>query len=141
MADCAPASPQDADAAQRYFRYFPQGLTYFEDLNFKLYRSVPRRFHYNGGFATARWLGTDRLLRPSTIDQATESQLIAKVDQTDPQRLSNLAGAMPGEEPPRVAGIDPYGLDLAIGERLKRIPFPRRLDTPEDVDGYLRRIP
>lgn len=141
VADCAPASPQDADAAQRYFRYFPQGLTYFEDLNFKLYRSVPRRFHYNGGFATARWLGTDRLLRPSTIDQATESQLIAKVDQTDPQRLSNLAGAMPGEEPPRVAGIDPYGLDLAIGERLKRIPFPRRLDTPEDVDGYLRRIP
>lgn len=139
VGDCSPTRPEAADAARRYFSYYPRGRDYFEALNFKLYRLVPRRFHYNGGFATARWLGSDRVLRPSPMDQAAESKLIEQVTQTDPGLLARLAGLATDKEPLRIAGIDPHGLDLALGECLKRIPFTSRLETAEALKRFLSK--
>ncbi|MGB5733885.1 MAG: pyridoxamine 5'-phosphate oxidase family protein [Thiohalocapsa sp.] len=67
VADCHAYA--NADALTRYCRHFPNGRVYAEQLGFRLYRLEPLRFHYNGGFATARWLGADRLLA-AAIDQA-----------------------------------------------------------------------
>lgn len=140
VGNCTASPPEDGDARKRFFRYFPWCLTYYTQLNFKLYRLVPNRFHYNGGFATARWLSTDRVVRPSTLSEAAEATLIERVEQAHPLLLRRRAAEEPDEDPPRVAGIDPYGLDLAIGVRLERFPFPRRLDNSEDLDDYLQEF-
>ncbi len=49
-ADCAAVDPADGTIHGRWFRYFPGSRMYFEQLNFRLYRLTPRRFHFNGGF-------------------------------------------------------------------------------------------
>lgn len=138
VGDCSQAPPDDRGAASRYFRYFPQARAYFEQLNFRLYRLVPRRFHFNGGFATARWLGTDRVLRASTISTADETQLIEQVEKTETRILERLAGTKPRNQAPRITGVDAWGIDVAFGDRLKRIPFPQRLDAAGGLGAFLR---
>jgi hypothetical protein len=144
LGDCSLAPPDDSETNRRYlryFRYFPNARTYFEQLNFRLYRLVLRRFHYNGGFATARWLGTDRVVRPSTLNPAQEMQLVDHIERTHPRLLGELdGGSASAKEQARIPGIDPWGLDLALGERLTRIPFPRRLDSQADLDAHLHDL-
>jgi putative heme iron utilization protein len=42
----------------------------------------------------------------------------------------------PGNQPWRLTGLDPDGLDLARGDLTLRLPFPERVTTAE----HLRRI-
>ena len=85
-------------------------------------------------------LGADRVVRPSTLSVAAEAKLIEQVEQAHPLLLKRWVGEGLDKEPLRIAGIDPHGLDLAIAERLERIPFPRRLDNSENLDNYLQEF-
>jgi putative heme iron utilization protein len=130
-ADVAPVDPDDLTSHARFFRYFPASRTYLEQLNFRLYRLSPRRFHVNGGFATARWLGSERVLRESPLDASQESQLLAALAQA--LAADSAASMAPDSQARRFAGIDPWGLDIGHGERLYRIPLAGPLTTLEDL--------
>jgi hypothetical protein len=138
-ADCSPLPAEDAAAARRYLRYFPHTRGYFESLGFRFYRLVPRRFHFNGGFATARWLGTERVLAARGFDELTESDLVEHVERRHPRTLHTCWRAGTHDEV-RVAGIDPWGLDLGRGERLQRLHFQQPIATVSDVDASLRSL-
>ena len=69
-----------AQDAERYFRYFPQSRMYHDELGFKFYRFVPRRFHWNGGFATASWFGTDRIVRANPLTADEEAGIVAHMN-------------------------------------------------------------
>jgi len=138
VGDCAAIPSEEAETAQRYFSYFPQGRGYLENLNFRLYRLTPRRFHYNGGFATARWLGTERVLRPSFSEPAQEQRLVNALEKRLPLLLVNFPDiADVSDKQARVAGVDPWGLDLAFGARLQRIAFPNRAESWEALEAFL----
>jgi hypothetical protein len=127
--DVTPVGEDDTASHNRFFRYFPASRPYLDQLNFRLYRLTPRRFHINGGFATARWLGTERVLRASPLEEAEETRLLAAF-------AGELDAAAPGAGPVRLAGVDPWGLDVAYGERLERIPLGGPLVT---LDALLAR--
>ena len=139
---CAPCNA-DAQALRRYLSYFPGGRIYAEQLNFRPYRLMPKRCHYNGGFAAARWLGRERILRHSTLDEDAEATLASALARTHGPRLAALHPPLdPGEtDATRIAGIDPWGLDLARGERLRRISFPRAMADPAVIGTYLDSLP
>lgn len=129
-ADAELVDANDRASHARWFRYFPSSRPYFEQLNFRLYRLKPRRFHVNGGFAAARWLGNERVLRESPLDDVAEVQLLLALEDLR-GLLTGLAGH-PGQ-PPRLAGVDPWGLDLAHGPRLHRIALRGPLTTVESL--------
>jgi len=142
LGDCSLLPAEDRAAATRYFRYFPRARGYFEELDFRLYRLVPLRFHFNGGFATARWLGTERILAAATFDETAESDLIEHVERRHPLVLqTHFRRARTDQDPVRVAGIDPLGLDLRRGERLRRLHAPQPMASPSDLDTFLRTLP
>lgn len=129
-ADAKPVDPADSARHARWLRYFPASRPYLTELNFRLYRLKPRRFHFNSGFATARWLGTERILRPSPLDGTQEVRLLAA--------LEDLAGELVTPEgatgaPIQLAGVDPWGLDLSQDGRLIRFPLPGPLSTLESL--------
>jgi putative heme iron utilization protein len=115
------ADPADQASHARWLRYYPDSRFYLEELNFRLYRLVPTRFHMNGGFAAARWLGTERVLHTSPFDERTELGLLDGIADLAPE-LERVAPAG-CQGPIRLAGLDPWGLDLASGPCIKRIPF------------------
>jgi putative heme iron utilization protein len=127
--DVTPVGEDDGASHDRFFRYFPASLPYLDQLGFRLYRLTPRRFHVNGGFATARWLGTERILRESPLDAFEEARLLAAI-------AGELHATSPGRGPGRLAGVDPWGLDVARGEGLQRIALDGPLAT---LDGLLNR--
>jgi hypothetical protein len=129
-ADAQPVDLADTASHARWFRYFPASRPYFTELNFRLYRVRPRRFYFNGGFATARWLGTERILRPSPLDDADEVRLLGALGDL-PGLLAERYGA--SGAPIRLAGADPWGLDLALGEHLTRVPLPGPLSTLDSL--------
>jgi putative heme iron utilization protein len=139
LGECTPMPPEDAHAMYRYFRYFPAGKTYFKQLNFRFFRLLPLRFHFNGGFATARWVGTERILRTSPFRLQDELELI---DEIESQHSSLLDERLPPksleDEAVRLVGVDPGGLDVRRGQRLGRIHFDQPLDRPEDIYAHLK---
>jgi putative heme iron utilization protein len=119
---------QEDATAERYFRYFPQGRFYREALNFRFFSLAPERWHWNGGFATARWFGNDRLLRPNPFAGETEATMIARIESDHRDVLERFACAKGPEQAAeaaiRVCGLDAEGMDIGVGARVVRIPFP-----------------
>lgn len=115
---CEPCD--DAQALTRWCRHFPQGRVYAEQLNFRLHRFAPLRCHYNGGFATARWLGVERLLAQTAFAADTEAALAAHVAGAHADWLTSWCTHADGADA-QVAGIDPLGVTLRCGERLLRL--------------------
>lgn len=142
IGECAPIAGPDLAAIRRYLHYFPAGQMYYEQLNFRPYRLQPRRFHYNGGFAMARWLGNERVLRRSPLDPAAEAALVEALARGHAARLAALMPeASDAPAPLRIAGIDPWGLDLGRGDRLRRLAFPRALTGAAEIGAYLEALP
>lgn len=131
LGNCRPLRDSDGDVATRYLRYFPQGEMYFRELNFRFHRFEPRRFYFNGGFGTARWLGVERLLVPSPWSRSEEEEALQTLARHQGVPSRPLLPSDANNEPIPV-GIDPWGLDLRQGERLTRRYFPARL---ADLDG------
>lgn len=121
----------DEDAG-RYFAYFPQTRMYFEQLGFRFYRFTPIRFHWNGGFATARWFGLDRILRPNPLDRASQARIVAHMNRDHDDALRGyLHGRLSRVTGQRVEmiGIDAEGIDLRVDDGLIRIPLLRAIDS------------
>jgi hypothetical protein len=144
-ADGEPVDPADRASHDRWFRYYPASRPYYEQLDFRLYRLRPRRFHVNAGFAAARWLGNPRILRPG-FAQDLEIRALAALGtlpsfsqgspaSSEPDRASTDAAP-----PLRIAGVDPWGADLAQGERLRRIHLPGPIATAEDLVAVLSSL-
>jgi putative heme iron utilization protein len=122
----------DPSHLERYCRYYPDARLYAEQLNFALYRLEPVRAHFNGGFATARWLGRERLLHRQPLTPAAETALLARLNDIQAGRLTAiLADRSPGADPVEAVGIDPDGLDLRQARRLVRLSAAALRDWPD----------
>ena len=114
-------------ALDRYCRHFPKGRVYAEQLGFRLYRVEPRRWHYNGGFATARWLSADRIMTTLPFAPETEQALLDRLKSERRHWLFSQFDAS-GIEPPEAVGFDRWGLTLRGGERMLRLNAKMPLD-------------
>lgn len=124
---------------ERYFDYYPQSRMYHEELGFRFYRFRPERFHWNGGFATARWFSTARIVRANPFDPAVEARIR---DHMNRDHLAALAGYLAAvgpvpEDDVKMAGMDAEGLDLRCGDRLFRLALPREVGTAEEARQVL----
>jgi hypothetical protein len=130
MGRCQPLD--DADALARYCRHFPRGTVYARELGFRLYGFIPERAYYNGGFATARWLGVDRLLDGAALPARVEDRLRQLVqDAHQPWLRARWPG--PGGDRLLVAGVDPIGLTLRRGDQLLRLEVAAPLANETDL--------
>jgi putative heme iron utilization protein len=137
VADCHAYA--DADALARYCRHFPNGRVYAEQLGFRLYRLEPLRFHYNGGFATARWLGTERLLAAPPFSVADEQALLRRLRADRAERLADLLdeGRSHGGGPPDLVALDRWGLTLRDGDSLRRLQAAQPIDDWDSLTAAI----
>jgi hypothetical protein len=136
LGDAFAADP--SEELQRYFAYLPQTRVYYEQLGFRFYRFRPRRFHWNGGFATARWFDASRILRANSFDPETEQQILAQLNRTDAEALLRaLADGVAPDIGVAAVGIDGEGLDLRVGDRLWRIGLSREVTTAAEAQTVL----
>ena len=139
LGDVSVAEP--SQEVQRYFAYLPQTRVYYDQLGFRFYRFRPRRFHWNGGFATARWFDASRILRSNSFDPEIEQQILAQLNRTDAEViLRALADEADADIDLAAVGIDGVGLDLRIGDRLWRIGLAREVGTAAEAQAVLAEM-
>ncbi|MCB1800150.1 MAG: pyridoxamine 5'-phosphate oxidase family protein [Gammaproteobacteria bacterium] len=113
---------------ERYFRYFPQTRVYFEQLGFRFFRFHPLRFHWNGGFATARWFGNERIVRTNPFASG-EIDFIGRLQHERDDALRLMLQPRPDATLPRIIGIDGEGVDVHTGASVRRLALSSTVDS------------
>jgi len=119
-------------ARRRFLARHPKSELYAGFGDFAFWRLAVVSAHLNGGFARAADLtAADVLTDTAGADElvAAEEGAVAHMndDHAEAVRLyaTKLLGAADGKW--RLTGLDPDGLDLALGDTTLRLPFPERV--------------
>jgi putative heme iron utilization protein len=124
---------------RRWLAAHPYAEGYASFTDFALFRFVPERAHFVGGFAQAHRLSLEALRPPPeavTAIAAAEAALLAGCDAAQAEALAIAAGGDPGVW--RLAAVDPDGCDLASDEVSLRLSFATTALTAEEAQEALR---
>ena len=131
----------DADEPRlrrRFLARHPKSELYAGFADFSFWRLQTVSAHLNGGFARAADLkATEVIIDVADAESLIEAEAGAVAhmneDHGEAVRLyaTQLLGAEDGKW--RLTGLDPEGLDLALGEATLRLPFPQRVTDPQSL--------
>lgn len=126
---------------RRFLARQPKAQLYVDFPDFSFFALSVEGASLNGGFGRAYELTpSDILADPAQVQGfiAGEEGAVAHMneDHADAVKLyaTALLGAPDGDW--RITGLDPDGLDLALGDQVLRLPFPEPVDGP----GALRSV-
>lgn len=138
------AGPDHARARRRLLSRHPKSQIYVDFPDFSIWRLDVVSAHLNGGFARAADLGAADLLTDVVAAALVEAEADAiahmNADHADAVALyaERLAKARPGAW--RITGIDPDGLDLALGDHCARVAFPAPVVDPAQLRAVLKAL-
>jgi putative heme iron utilization protein len=134
--------PAEPRVRRRFLARHPKAELYAGFADFSFWRLAALSAHLNGGFARAADLkAADLLTDISGADDLRQAEAGAVAhmngDHSEAVRLyaTKLVGAADG--PWRLTGIDPDGLDLALGDAVLRLPFAQRVTDAEGLRSLL----
>jgi heme iron utilization protein len=129
-------NPQEARVRRRFLARHPKSELYVGFADFSFWRLDVVAAHLNGGFAraadlTAAEVMTDIHGAESLIEAEQGAIAHMNDDHAEAVRLyaTRLLAADDGKW--RLTGLDPDGLDLALGDATLRLPFPMRVRDPQ----------
>jgi putative heme iron utilization protein len=136
-----PVGRQDAREPRlrrRFLARHPKSELYASFADFSFWQLEIVSAHLNGGFGRAADLkASDVLTIVTDAEDLVEAEASAiahmNTDHAEAVRLyaTNLLGAEDG--PWQLTGIDPDGLDLALGDATLRLAFPERVSSAEQM--------
>jgi putative heme iron utilization protein len=137
----APVARDHADEARlrrRFLARHPKSELYAGFADFAFWRMTLVSAHLNAGFARAADLKaadvmTDISTAQNLIDAGESAIAHMNGDHAEAVRLyaTRLLGAEDGAW--RLTGVDPDGLDFALGDATLRLPFPERVVNAEQL--------
>ncbi len=135
----APVALQDGREPRlrrRFLARHPKSELYAGFADFSFWRLEIVSGHLNGGFGRAADLKAADVVTvvmdaASLVEAEASAVAHMNTDHAEAVRLyaTKLLGAEDG--PWRLTGLDPEGLDLALGDTALRLPFPERVSTAE----------
>lgn len=134
-------SEEGARVRRRYLARQPKAALYADFPDFSFFALDIEGASLNGGFARAfAPTPTDLMSDPAHAVALAEIEAgaVAHMNEDHAEAIglyaSRLLGAKAGDW--RAIGLDPDGLDMALGSAVLRLPFPAPVDGP----GSLRRV-
>lgn len=141
LADAVRIAPGDADAAQRYYRYFPEARDYHLTHGFAFWRLCLKRIRFIGGFGAIHWLEPGELSRSNPFDEDAEVSMVSHMneDHVAAMRgyLRDELGTAAASAEPSLAGVDAEGIHLRNGQRIHRVEFPAAVNSAAEVRSAL----
>jgi heme iron utilization protein len=134
--------PDEPRLRRRFLARHPKAELYAGFADFALWRLVMESAHLVAGFGRAADLAAADVM--TDISNATElieaeASAIAHMNEDHAEAVQLYATKLLGEEtgPWRVTGVDPEGIDLALGDALLRLPFRERVTTARQLREVL----
>jgi hypothetical protein len=138
FAPIALRDPREPSLRRRFLARHPKSELYAGFADFSFWRLQVVSAHLNAGFARAADLkSADVIIDVAGVENLIEAEADAIMhmneDHAEAVRLyaTKLLGAEDG--PWRLTGLDPEGLDLALGDATLRLPFPQRVATADEL--------
>lgn len=133
---------QEARIRRRFLARHPKSELYAGFADFSFWRLTIVSAHLNGGFAraadlTAADVRTDIGGAESLVE--AEAGALAHMNEHHAEAVRLYATRLLGAEDGRwrLTGLDPDGLDLALGDQALRLPFPFRVADPQVLRNVL----
>ncbi len=101
---------------------------------------MPARLHWTGSFATARWFGTDRILRANPLSPESQRRIIRHMNQDHTDALRTylrIIDGTEGEHDVAMIGFHAEDIDVRVADRLRRIPLLRSIASPVEAREVL----
>ncbi len=132
-------------ARTRFLARHPKSALYAGFGDFGFWRLEPRYGHLNGGFARAAQLTPEALLTPlegAAELETAESEAVEHMNSRHREAVAHFATALLGQRKGRwrATGLDPEGVDLALGSLSARLMFPGRVHTAVELRQMLARL-
>lgn len=126
---------------RRFLARQPKAALYADFGDFSFFSLEILGASLNGGFGRAYELAASDILSAPAAAQALaeiEAGAVAHMNEDHAEALELYATALLGARKGhwRATGLDPDGLDLALGDAVLRLPFPAPVDSP----GPLRKV-
>ncbi len=116
-----------ATAASRYYRFFPQSTDYHKTHDFAFYAIAPQRIRFIGGFGEIHWFRSTNVLLQNPFSAAEEHSIVAHMNADHAENVREYcvrAGyTVNGRASPTLVGCDAEGMSIRLGRRIVRIPF------------------
>jgi len=141
----AAEDPARARLKRRYLAHHPKAELYVDFADFGFWRLEIRRASLNGGFGRAYAMTPpDVLSDMSGLDGLLdfEGRAVAHMNEDHADAVELYARAFCQAEPGswRLAGLDPEGLDLVLGDRVERLWFDRPLTAADQMRPLLVQL-
>jgi heme iron utilization protein len=134
--------PDEPRLRRRFLARHPKAELYAGFADFAFWRLLVASAHLNAGFARAADLTAADVT--TDISDATElieaeASAIAHMNEDHAEAVQLYATKLLGAETGswRVTGVDPEGIDLALGDALLRLPFRERVTTARQLREVL----
>ena len=130
---------------ERFIRRHPKAKLYVDFPDFTFFRLVPERAFLNGGFGKAFLLTAEDLTIASPAREALAAMETRAVEHMNSDHAEaagiyarHFCGARDGDW--SIVGLDAAGVDLADGDRLKRLEYDRELQNTSELRTELARL-
>ena len=137
LADAQPVASNSQ--LERYYRYYPDSRRYHTELNFLLYRLLPKQFYLIAGFGSARWFDVSRLLQQESLATADELEFLYQLNAHEHDLLKRFLAQQDVEfmADTHAVGADQHGVDIRQGDSLMRLHFE---NTTTDTKRFLQML-
>ncbi|MEX2480132.1 MAG: DUF2470 domain-containing protein [Gammaproteobacteria bacterium] len=126
-AEPLPPGPAHDDAAARYLRYFPEAAAYDRTHDFAFYAITPKRLRFIGGFGAIHWLTPETALVPNPFEATAERGIVEHMNADHADAIRHYCAqagiVVAAGVDPVLVGCDGEGIDIRVGERVRRVPF------------------
>lgn len=133
-----------AQAADCYYRYFPQACGYHDQLDFEFYQLQVIEGRFIAGFGKIHWLSPDQLITANPFTAEQERDIVSHMNKDHPSALAHYCELLrqtldlaSGEHPVTMVGIDGEGAVLRRADRLLRLGFARKVVNPLEAREQL----
>ena len=122
----------------RFLARHPKAGLYADFPDFAFFRIRLAGGHLNGGFARAARLSAEELLtdlRGAEDLVAAEAEAVAHMNEDHAEAIRLYATRLIGRRDGswRLTGLDPEGCDLVLSETARRLEFPQRVNTGDEL--------
>ena len=126
------------DVSTRYTGLFPESRGYFNAHGFSFYRIKFEKGRFIGGFGKIFWITPEELLLKNSFTVEEEESAISHMNQDHKEAITSYLDKffnikINNEEEPVIARINPFGFDIRLNENLYFYPFPKTVETLNDL--------
>ena len=135
----------DAIVRRRFLARHPKAALYVDFPDFRFYRLEPLSIAINGGFARA-FDGDARYILSDIPDReafaALEESAVTHMNDDHPDTVTLYASTLSGMPKGKwkISGIDPHGVDLALGDQVARVSFVAQVTDAKSLHTALRAL-